>query len=38
LIALAVSEFIPDRLRQKARRKRAAMSGQAVVPSAAGSQ
>jgi Ca-activated chloride channel family protein len=38
LIALVVSEFIPDRLRQKAGRKRAAMSGQATPSSPVSSQ
>lgn len=32
LLALVVSEFIPDRLRQKTAQKRAAMSGQATQP------
>jgi len=38
LLALLVSEFIPDRLRQKVSRKRAAMSGQTVLSTATGTQ
>jgi Ca-activated chloride channel family protein len=38
LLALLVSEFIPDRLRRKAGQKRAAMSGQTVLSPAAGPQ
>ena len=38
LLALLVSEFIPDRLRQKVALKRAAMSGQTALATAAGSQ
>jgi Ca-activated chloride channel family protein len=36
LLALVVSEFIPDRLRRKAAQKRAVMNGQSTQPVAAG--
>jgi Ca-activated chloride channel family protein len=38
LLALLVSEFIPDRLRQRVGQKRAAMSGQPTLSTAAGTQ